>query len=372
MNKFKTHITFDRVTPWLPIIFFFLICILSGWVYKEIVNPSDHVLSTTKVDINRETGEVFFSKSAGKSKYPVAGNTAVHIPQIRSIVYKTTDNTPFSELKYRLLWSASVVFFFFSFLCVSVVSAFIFRRVNGPNVFYLVILLVLLGGGVFYQCGLLPFADINYFNEILLFPLERKFKNYDDFVTAVELLGFATLLLLAMASSLILFAVAHNNQLASQSIESMVEKQGYLRALLHFGVLALVAGTIEVSTLYTWGMQLVEPEILAPVFPGVGKEEVLAYFSSTSEVAKGFSLANGVFYSMLLAAIFTPAFVIMNKFAKDFAHQQNPEKTNKEKQEWLEENDLASGIPQRVVQIFLALAPAVVGVPVVSLIESIG
>lgn len=354
----------NKIVAWSPLIFFFIVCALSGGIYKQIVNPPLDKGDSLSLEISEKDGRIEAVHSSKKRQ--------VHLPVLYSSIYKQGDETTYGEFKYRLLWSVSAIFFFFTFMCVLAVMVQILYNLHLERRHFIITIgFVLMIGLGLYFAGQLPFADDNYFNEIIFHPLSVLFPDYDVYVGAVEGLGFITLLILAMTTSLILFGtIRQETGEAEQQVGRMIKMQRSLRMLLYFGVFALVAGTIEVSALYTWAMQLVSTGTISPPF--LNTMDPINYFNSTAEVVRGFSLANGVFYTMLLAAIFTPFFMIMNKYAQDLVEKQNPTKSFQEKKKWLKEHDLTTGVTQQVLQIVLALAPALVGGPLIGLLEAIG
>ena len=87
------------------------------------------------------------------------------------------------------------------------------------------------------------------------------------------------------------------------------------------------------------------------------------YLTESKVVAQTASLAAGVVYTSLLAAIFLPALAILRTRLRALAEVECPGKTEEEQTKWLTQRGLIATLPKQVASALAVLAPLLVGGP---------
>ena len=154
--------------------------------------------------------------------------------------------------------------------------------------------------------------------------------------------------------------------------KQIIISRKYLRYLLSSSCVVLVAGVIHSSTLYSWAMSVIEPgNILVTVrqegMPDITK--TMAYYNKESKIPESMAAINGVFYSLLIASIFAPAFMVLRLKSEEAAIEATGEDHPGQVDEWISQNNLKIGLTEKLSTVVTALAPALVGGPALSLFE---
>jgi hypothetical protein len=180
------------------------------------------------------------------------------------------------------------------------------------------------------------------------------------FVTGVESLAYSTLIALAVAVGCVLFRTLRSQPGADVSAAAamLARHQRQIRLLLYTGAAALVAGTLEVSALYTWAVQQL---------PATSE-----YAAGSKIIPEAMGWLAGSFYSILLAAIFVPTFSILRYEAEHLADKAKPNKPAVVREKWLVDHAIATSIPKQFVSAIAVLAPLIAGGPLSQLLELIG
>ncbi|HEX8635751.1 MAG TPA: hypothetical protein VF703_16500 [Pyrinomonadaceae bacterium] len=295
-----------------------------------------------------------------------------HAPQLKpqpnldsQVELVTLDQQPFAELRGRLTWSISVLFFA---LTIAVTFAVILRAIIDALVSFRLLPAILI---VFVVAGViagryLPSGHTFKFNDAFLNGTVFRVSPADDYVDAIEFMGPMVLVGLAIAVSLILLWI--NRLMDPKSKLSLAAKlsvlarqQKRVRLLLYVGALTLVAGTLQASALYAWAMSmLTQPANVTP------------YSSNLSDIPQVMGILNGAFYSIFLAGIFVPAIAQLRGQAYLFADLQMPNASPAERSKWLAEHEVGGTVPKQLISALAVFAPLLAGGPLIALLEMVG
>jgi hypothetical protein len=93
----------------------------------------------------------------------------------------------------------------------------------------------------------------------------------------------------------------------------------YLRMMLYFGSALLIIATLRLRTILHWTLDYLQPH------PSMaGDKEVSFLINNLSGIISGVVTSMGAFYTLLLAAIFVPAALILNNRAKESVEIVSP------------------------------------------------
>lgn len=270
----------------------------------------------------------------------------------------------FSELRGRLTWSISLLFFALAItMTLTAIIKTVFETCRSlelrPKAITILIVssfLAVLVIGWFLAGG--KTLD---FNEKFLGSTVYKVAPAKPFVVGIEAMAFLALVGLAVSVSLLLAGSKRMNlktpQFSVQArVAALAENQRKVRLLLYVGALALIAGTLEASALYTWAVSMLE----------------ITRYSHASDIPHTLGIVNGALYSILLAAIFVPAMIQLRVQARRLAEAANPDSSAAERNKWLDENAIAGTIPRQIYSTLAVAGPLLAGGPVVALLELIG
>ncbi|HKP36601.1 MAG TPA: hypothetical protein VJT71_07055, partial [Pyrinomonadaceae bacterium] len=180
------------------------------------------------------------------------------------------------------------------------------------------------------------------FNAKFLGPTVYRVAPTKPFVVGVEAMAPVALVGLAISVSLLLL-LSNRMNLANPKLQvqakanALAETQRRVRLLLYLGALALVAGTLEASALYTWAVSMLD----------------VTGYSYASDIPQTMGILNGALYSIFLAAVFVPAMIQLRILARRLAETAKPDASDVERNKWLEDNAIAGTIPR---ELYSALA----------------
>lgn len=123
-------------------------------------------------------------------------------------------------------------------------------------------------------------------------PLRGDFELISRLNPYMDMVGLAVALLIAIATSLFLF-----NSLG-QNRKDDHQGKFHLNMLLYTGALLLVVNTLRVNAFLDWSLSYLNPNE--------------AIFGSLIDIASAIVLSQGIFYTLMLAAVFLPAFYILS------------------------------------------------------------
>lgn len=163
-----------------------------------------------------------------------------------------------------------------------------------------------------------------------------------------------------------------------------------VRLLLVAGATVLVAGVLEVTSLYSWGATLVVARsaprqtaaFVAAMPAGAGMSEALTdsrqeadstpnAAATAKQMASTAGILAGAFYSVLLAAIFIPAFAVLGAQSRALADGGLADKSESEKSTWLTAQGLSGSLPRQLGSLAAVLAPIIVGGPGTALVKAL-
>lgn len=281
-----------------------------------------------------------------------------HVPSVR-----VTPGRTFAELTGRLTWSISVLLFALTALMTySAVCWTSFKTVR--TVMHRAIFMGLLVAiPVIYKH--MPGGQRFAFNEHLLQKTVYAVANADFFVSAVEILGTSALFMLGIAVSLILLqAMEAAGGKVTERVTVLARHQERVRLLLYAGAFTLVAGTLQASALYSWAASMLAPGTVAGL-----EASAIPYFAKSADLSQAMGMLNGPFYSILLASIFVPAFVILRAKTQGLAQEAEPDANPVQRKKWLEENALGGSVPMQFKTLAALLAPILAGGPLTALLD---
>ena len=131
----------------------------------------------------------------------------------------------------------------------------------------------------------------------------------------LDAVGIAMATFFALITSLIL-----RSELKAKNDTKRLEGQiRYLRMMLYFGSALLIIATLRLSTILHWTLDYLQPQ------PSMaGDKEVSFLINNLSGIISGVVTSMGAFYTLLLAAIFVPAALILNNRAKESVEIVSP------------------------------------------------
>lgn len=278
---------------------------------------------------------------------------------------------PFAELRGRLYWSLTVVFYTVTVagaLVISTVSALDALRSDSRRRKTLIgvgigVGIVVVVAAVF----LLPGAYEFTFNKKLFQATIYKLTNAEVFVDAIEIAAAITFVVLALAATALLRDASRRPIDQGNAEAKAIELRtglSRLRHLLFVGALALVAGTLQTEALYSWAMSLTSSgSISVP-----GTTPGTAYYLDPQIIPQTMTMISGTLYSLVLAAIFVPGFLLLRRNVLDLSFvATTPEK----RATWLKDRNLDSSLPKQLSTLAGVLAPIIVGGPFASLLEAL-
>lgn len=352
INKRSIVVMRRWITAWTPLIALLLMGAFSQLIISRVINCD-----------SKETRLKTIS-----DKEPITELVCLpHIPDVDSILSKQPmqrlGKLPFSELRNRITWSISMLFFA---LTIIITLVTIYRAINdtiGSFKLLPVIFIVFLPTALVMQ-SFLPSRQQFDFNKVLLGPTVYRVSPVEPFVKAVVIMAPVALVGIAIAVSLILYHIdrmpVRRPELTVAARASVLARaQKRIRLLLYVGALALVAGTLQASALYTWAMTLL-------TLPSGS-----TYFSNATELPQAMGILNGSFYSIFLAGVFVPAIVQLRRQAARLANLALPAASAAERSKWLEEHAIEGTFPRQLVSALAVIAPLLAGGPLVSLLELI-
>ena len=289
--------------------------------------------------------------------------------------------TPFQELESRTTWGLSVLLFSISLLFLVVLSLGAWRSTRlGVLETAAPLAVAVIGGAAMWVFDLVPAAQDFTFNRIILKPVDDIAPANNGFVSLVESGGVIALVLLAVAASLLLRAsmsAVENSEDDVSAASAVSSNINGLRALLYVGGITLVAGTMHSAALYSWAETMIAPasQLVDRLPAGIELKndntasDTLIYSAGGSEISRAMGALNGMFYSILLGSIFAPAFLYMRHQTWILATRASGNGGHADAQKWLDEHGLSTGIPQGILSAVTVFAPAIMGGPIVQLVE---
>jgi len=193
-----------------------------------------------------------------------------------------------------------------------------------------------------------------------------------------------------------------------------------LRTLLRLAAVLTVLGVIEVSTLYSWAGTMISSDSAAKARADIAKaradtakaradtaktradsakaevraaararadtakaradtakaradtlKAVPSYLDKTASVSTTATMLAGVFYSVLLCAIFIPAFAVIQRRLNALAESAEPNGSPAKRSQWLTTRNLSLDLPKQLATITALAGPALVGGPINVLLKAL-
>ena len=264
----------------------------------------------------------------------------------------------FAETIGRITWSISILFFA---LTITVTFVAAFQEIFGTrlrSVKLRISALTLFLAAALPLLILLPGVKEFKFNVMLLGNTTYKVAPVaKNFVIGVQILGALALTALAIAVSLVLSQNRVKSPVATPS--ALARDFESVRKLLYIGAIALVAGTLEASALYSWAVSMM---------PAGQVPSDLVYYSTVKDLPQLMGTLNGLFYSILLAGIFAPAFIQLRGVANRLVDEAKPGVTYSERNEWLKAQGVDISISQQLFSALAILSPTLAGGPLTILL----
>lgn len=331
-----------NIELFLPLLLFAVAVIVSGILFTYIVAPSS---------------------SDGSLKFDI------HLPKVISLCDNNECIQSFDELKYRMLWAMSVLFFVLAYIINFYFVLQVLLKLKAHKKWLLISLGLLASVktiGIIFNTKLLP-AEIDFiFNNYLLSPLKKN-DLIDIIVSFIEYGGALMLFVLAFTCFLILVNIKLEGK-ESRTNDTMAnilfKYDRDVRLLLYGATLTLIAGTLHSAAIYNWSLTMLEPGVLIS-----NSVNLLKYYQEASQISGTMGAINGIFYSILMISIFAPTFAIIRKKSKVLAVKANPNKPYSEVQNWLKARNLDQGFSEQILPILSTLGPAIIGGPLITLLE---
>jgi hypothetical protein len=160
----------------------------------------------------------------------------------------------------------------------------------------------------------------------------------------------------------------------------LVKETQTLRVLLIAGALLTVLGVIQVTTLYSWATTMVIDEApqgapaqnTASTSGSAGVSPSRPYYSKTESVSGPVSMLAGTFYTLLLCAIFLPAFAVTQLRARQLWDHTAPSvATETDRTKWLEDHKLSMSPPKQLASGLALLSPTLVAGPLNAILKAL-
>jgi hypothetical protein len=163
---------------------------------------------------------------------------------------------------------------------------------------------------------------------------------------AANVFGLAATVCVATASCVVIRAPRGRHQ----GVSELYALTGRLRALLYAGTCALVIYVLRVSIQANWALAYLPPS------PPENKADAPAVLMAS--LTSAFTSAQAASSTLLLAAIYIPAFIILRSRAVSLA---DPHMTPKAREDWLKENGLSVSFTEHLPKVAAILGPLIVG-----------
>jgi hypothetical protein len=98
---------------------------------------------------------------------------------------------------------------------------------------------------------------------------------------------------------------------------------------------------------------------------------VPSYLDKTASVSTTATMLAGVFYSVLLCAIFIPAFAVIQRRLNALAESAEPNGSPAKRSQWLTTRNLSLDLPKQLATITALAGPALVGGPINVLLKAL-
>ena len=352
---------------WVPLFSLLLIAVLACFLLISVVDET-----VAKEYVVDDTG----AKECEVKVTVVEKSVPNKCVMEKSLLEQKNMKTPtIDQPLARLKWSISVLLFGFTII-VTVLTIFsVIRNIvrstelrNWVFIVFVVAAVVIL---------ILLYESQNFqFNESLLGLTVYDIKKVvPSIVASIQICGIVTLVVLAIAVSLVLSRAYHDSNLPkvgelTEASAGACLAESYQSAynLLYVGALVLVAGTIEASFLYSWAISMLEPYSATSLTPP--KHPLTYYWSAElNNIPQVMGMLNGSFYSILLAAIFVPALFQLQGVTNRLFNVEVQKKIEPalSRKEWLEKNAVDASFPRQLLTMFVVLSPMLAGGPLATI-----
>jgi hypothetical protein len=312
-----------------------------------------------------------------------------HIPRFAP----DTTNRSFAELDAHLGWVAAVSVFVI--VAVATIAIAAWTHVASPRhpdrrTIFAVIEIVALLAVVPLVHAMVPAFDDFLLDDKLLDPtVYTVFPFAEKAVEIVELMAAAAIVVLifVVCWSLISQPKPFHGPLSAAEKDTFLKKRTAvfvreirtLRMLLVAGALLTILGVIQVTTLYGWATTMVGDEAsraAAPASPNTGGRSAGSssrpYLSKADSVSAPVSMLAGTFYTLLLCAIFLPAFAVTQRRANQLWEQTAPANaTETDRAKWFEDHQLSMSPPKQIASALALLSPTLVAGPLAALLKAL-
>lgn len=184
---------------------------------------------------------------------------------------------------------------------------------------------------------------------LLLETVGRMLPSINTYNRLFDALGLTVGVMLAVAAC----AAIRRDAVEDAEGKTLRRRMRLLRTILYAGAAALVVSVIRLSVTLNWGGSFLP----AATPPAV---------SESATLITGIVNTLGIYYTILLAAVYAPAALVLRRRANALASQQPPEKQD----EWLKARGLALSFTEYLPRVVAILAPLLAG-PVADLVKSV-
>lgn len=297
---------------------------------------------------------------------------APHVPAVSVIGGVAADSArvPLSELSGRSTWALSALVFTMTLAAALIVGGYGVWRTfrHRPFVLFAAVVVTVLAAAALFE--VLPTGDPFVLSDTVLERTVYVITQAALVVTGVEILaaaGFAVVAIALTGALDLSFRVTATGGTAEDRVVRLSKYQRLVQSLLIVSAIALAAGSLEASALYSWAGTMIQPAMV-PVSP----DSSIAYFDGGDALARTMGPLVGTFYTIMLAAVFVPALVLMRIAARRLAWQELGDTAlEPQLEKWLEERAILASVPRQLGATLAVFAPLIAGGPLSAILQAL-
>lgn len=331
------------LVAWLPLLSLVFTALVAGVLYKGVVVCSD-------------PGWTCAAHTPGVEALDMVDDSKVH--------------APLSELGMRSAWALSVLLYTLAIVLALSVAGWAVWSTFRERPLVLLVSVGMLGLAAIGLFDALPMGDPFVLQAAVLDPTVYAVSVAGDVVHWMEVaaaIGYAAMATAVTGAIDLSFRLA---RAPGDHEERAIQFAGYQRmvhTLLVVSAISLAAGSLEASMLYGWAGTMISP---VPV--PEGSESAVAYFEGRDALARTMGPLIGTFYTILLAAVFVPALVLMRTAARSLGRSALGAGTHPPTiEKWLEERAIGASVNRKIASTVAVFAPLLAGGPLPAVLQAI-
>lgn len=289
---------------------------------------------------------------------------------------------PFEEFASRTEWAASALaFLLLGLACVAIalytwISTLPTASKRPVRAFVVQLLFIVVGAFALHRFS--PTFDSFVLQKPFLEPsVYTLFPKAERIGGAIDVMAAVVIVLVALAVCVSVKAIPRSSVIQKSRVgetggDITVPARAVrtIRLLLAVAAITMVAGVLQVGSLYRWGTTMLvadSPAAAEPAAAASGEASAATsapeYLADQKRIPESVSLAAGIVYSALLAGIFLPAFGMLRSRMRALADTHCPGVPEDEREEWLTKQGLVATLPKQALSALAVLAPLLVGGP---------